>query len=363
MELGLFLMPLHYPNRPHYETYQEDLDLMEYADKLGFAETWVGEHFTLPWENMPSPEMFIARSLGVTEQMHFGTGISLLHYHDPMHVAHRIAQLDHLAKGRIYFGIGSGAIPTDIEMFHLDMEKGTGRERMEESIDIIIKIWEGKPFDHKGKFFHTTLPKPMPDARLGFHMFPYQKPHPQIALAGTSPRSSTLNMVGERGWIPLSTCFLYDSYLPSHWEVVEEGARKVGRTPDRDDWRISREIHVADTTEQARDEVINGPIAKFFVDYWIPVFTHIPNGLSRFKHEPDVPDEQITPEYMLEHFWIAGDSDYVTDRIIKLHKDVGGFGKLLPLAHAWEEKRPQWYRSLELMAKDVLPAVNQAISK
>ena len=42
MELGLFLMPLHYPHRPHFETYEEDLELMAHADRLGFSETWVG---------------------------------------------------------------------------------------------------------------------------------------------------------------------------------------------------------------------------------------------------------------------------------------------------------------------------------
>ena len=134
MELGLFLMPLHYPHRPHFETYEEDLELMAHADRLGFSETWVGEHFTLPWENMPSPELFIARALGVTEQMKFGTGVSLLHYHHPAHVAHRIAMLDHMSKGRIYMGIGSGGPSTDTELFGLDTELGEPRERLYEAV-------------------------------------------------------------------------------------------------------------------------------------------------------------------------------------------------------------------------------------
>ena len=37
MELGLFLMPLHYPHRPHFETYEEDLELMAHADRLASA--------------------------------------------------------------------------------------------------------------------------------------------------------------------------------------------------------------------------------------------------------------------------------------------------------------------------------------
>ena len=124
MKLGLFLMPLHRPDSFHADTYDEDLKLMEVADGLGYDEAWIGEHFTLPWENMPSPELFIARALGVAPNMKFGTGVSLLHFHHPAHVALRIAQLDHMARGRLYFGIGSGAGPADMDMFRIDADKG-----------------------------------------------------------------------------------------------------------------------------------------------------------------------------------------------------------------------------------------------
>ena len=357
MDFGLFLMPLHRPERLHAETYDEDLDLMAFADGLGFTEAWIGEHFTLPWENMPSPELFIARALGVTERMYFGTGVSLLHYHDPAHVAHRIAMLDHMAKGRLYFGIGSGGAPTDTEMFGVDVEAGSLRERMYESLDIIVKMWEGEPFEYKGKYFNTTLPEARPESRLGFHMLPYQKPHPPIAIAGSSAYSSTLQKVGEEGWLPLSTCFLHESALPSHWEVVEKGAATAGRTASRSEWRISREMYVAEDGDRAREEVLNGPIAQFFVDYWIPLLSGGSIGLGPLKHDPEVPDEAVTPEYMLEHLWIVGDPDECTEKIRKLYKDVGGFGTLLPLCHDWEGDRKKWFRSLELMANEVLPGL------
>ena len=356
MDLGLFLMPLHRPERPHAETYQEDLELIEYTDGLGYAETWVGEHYTLPWENMPSPELFIARCLGVTEQMKFGLGVSLLHYHNPIHVAHRVAMLDHMAKGRLYFGIGSAGAHTDTEMFGVDVEKGSLRDRMEESIDIILKIWEGEPFHHKGKLYDTVLPDPDPEARLGFHMRPYQDPHPPVAVAGSSPYSGTLAMVGERGWLPLSNCFLHESHLPSHWEVVLKGAQKANRQPSRADWRIAREIYVAEDGDQAREDVLNGPFAQFWVDYWIALLTkNSPTGLAPLKHHPDVPDEAVTPEYMLEHLWIVGTPEECANRLRKLHEDVGGFGTVLLLCHDWEGDRSKWFRSLELMAKEVQP--------
>ena len=116
-------------------------------------------------------------------------------------------------------------------------------------------------------------------------------------------------MVGERGWLPLSTCFLHSSLLPSHWEVVEKGAKKAGKQASRNDWRISREVYIADDGQKARDDALNGPLGKFFTDYWIPLLGSSPRGLAGLKHDPDLPNEALTPEYMLEHLWIVGDPE------------------------------------------------------
>lgn len=353
MELGLFLMPLHYPNRAHADTYQEDLDLMAHADALGFSEAWIGEHFTLPWENMPSPELFIARALGVTRRMRFGTGVSLLHYHHPAHVAHRIAMLDHMSRGRICLGIGSGGPSTDSELFGLDPDAGSPRERLYEAIDLILKIWEGKPFEYDSKFFPGRLPEAVPERYLGFHMTPYQQPHPPIAVAGSSPYSGTLEIVGERGWLPLSTCFLHDTFLPTHWQVVAKGAASANRIPSRDQWRISREVYVAEDGDKAREDALR-VFGRFFVDYWIPLLGS-GRGLDGLKTDAAMPDDVLTPEYMLQNLWIVGDPDEVTHKLRKLHADVGGFGTLLLLCHDWEQDRPKWLNSLTLMSERVLP--------
>ena len=202
LKFGLFMMPLHPPGRPPAETYDEDLELVRRADRLGFSEIWVGEHMMLEWENMPTPELFIARALGETEQIVFGTGVVLLHFHDPVQVAHRIAMLDHLAKGRFMFGIGSGGTPSDAEMLRIDPDPGAQRDRMMEGIELILSIWENGPQDFDGQFYSTRKPKDRTEMEIAFHMRPFQRPHPPIGVAGASVRSSTLALAGERGSRP-----------------------------------------------------------------------------------------------------------------------------------------------------------------
>ena len=358
MQLGLFNMPLHPPGRLHADTYDEDLELMAFADELGYSEAWIGEHFTTEWENMPSPDLFIARALGVTKNLVMGTGVSLLAFHDPIMIAHRMAMLDHLARGRFFFGIGSGGVPTDSEMFGMERESGQQRDRMREAASVILGMWTTEDpgsFRHEGEYYSMNLPESRPDVGLAYHMRPYQRPHPPIAVAGSSPSSPTLQVAGEMGWWPMSTLFLHTSHLSRHWEAYAEGAKKAGRKVSRDNWRIAREVYVADTTEQAVADVMGGPPANTLNEYFIPLLGQGPRGLDGLKISPDMPNSAITPQYMLDNFWIVGDPDHCARQIRELHRETGGFGTLLVLCHDWGNDRPKYLRSLELLARETLP--------
>ena len=357
MKIGLFMMPLHPPGRVPADTYEEDLELVRRADRLGFSEVWIGEHMMLPWENMPSPELFIARALGETERIVFGTGVVLLHLHDPVQAAHRIAMLDHLAKGRFMFGIGSGGTPSDGEVLGIDSDPGAMRERMTEAIDLVLRLWDEGPFDYDGRFYSIRRPQDRSELEIGFHMRPYQQPHPPIAVAGASVRSSTLELAGERGWLPLSASLVHASQLNFNWESIEAGAKRSGRTPSRAEWRLGKQVYVAETTQKAREEALAGAMGRDFSEYWTRLIGKGPRGLATFKFEPDTPDEDVTPGYMLDNYWIVGDPDHCIREIRKLYEQAGGFGTLLVQTDDWGNGNSQFLRSMELLATEVMPAL------
>ena len=361
MKLGLFNMPLHPPGRLHADTYDEDLELMAFADELGYSEAWIGEHFTTEWENMPAPDLFISRALGVTKNLIMGTGVSLLAFHDPVMIAHRMAMLDHLARGRFFFGIGSGGVPTDSELFGSSRESGQQRSKMREAAELIVKMWTSDDpagFHFQGEHYDVKVPASRPEMGLAYHMRPFQKPYPPIAVAGSSPLSPTLEVAGEMGWWPMSTLFLHHTHLPNHWDAYTRGAQTGGRSVSRSQWRIAREVYVADTTEQAVQEVMSGPPATTFNKYFIPLLGHGQRGLDGIKTSPDLPDSALTPEYMLNNFWIVGDADECARQIRQLYEDTGGFGTLLVLCHDWGTDRARGLRSLELLAKATLPQLD-----
>ena len=236
MKYGLFMMPSHPPERNIYDSHQWDLEYLTLCDELGFDEAWIGEHFTSPWEPIPAPDLLIAQALMKTKRIKLGSGAHLLPFHHPAELAHRVAYLDHLSQGRFLFGVGASGLPSDWALFDVDGNNGEHRDMTRESLDIILKIWQNDgPFEYKGKYWNVSIPEPM-YGTLEFFLRPYQQPHPPIGVASVSYKSPTLMIAGERGFIPMSLALNAD-YCRSHWEAIEEGAQRTGRTPSRSDWR------------------------------------------------------------------------------------------------------------------------------
>src|SRR5437762_862173 len=173
MQLGLFMMPLHPPEKPLVQTYDEDRELLVLADQLGYTEAWIGEHATMAWENIPAPDQFIARVFPETKQIRFGTGVVLMAQHHPANTANRIAQLDHLTRGRINFGIGVGRITTDLQLFGIDPQ--LPEMLLFRAIEIILKLWtEDPPYDMPGQFWPVRVKTTEPELGLMGPLKPYQ---------------------------------------------------------------------------------------------------------------------------------------------------------------------------------------------
>jgi alkanesulfonate monooxygenase SsuD/methylene tetrahydromethanopterin reductase-like flavin-dependent oxidoreductase (luciferase family) len=356
MQFGLFMMPLHPPERSFVESYARDLAQIVLADRLGYHEIWIGEHLTERWENAPAPELLIAQALVKTERIILATGVTLLALHNPVEVAHRVAMLDHLAQGRFYWGIGGGAIPTDLALFGLEgYTPAEVRARSAEALDLILKLWASNgSFSYHGKYFDVTAPDMDPVRERGFYMKPYQKPHPPIGVAATSLGSAAIRMAGERGWIPMSSSLLAPVHLRDHWPLVEAGAASAGRAADRRQWRIGRDIFVADTPAQARERA-RQVLGRNYLRHQYPNRLGT-SQMAACKIDPNMPDDALDVDYMMAHMWIVGDPGECADQIRRLHAAVGGFGTLLAITQDSED--PAWdHRSLELLITEVGPRV------
>lgn len=354
MRIGTFLMPINPPERSIRESHEWNLRHITLCDQMGFEEAWIGEHFTVPWEPGPAPDLMIAQALTQTRYIKLATGGHCLPYHHPVGLAHRIAYLDQISEGRIMFGVAGGTIPTDRSMFDVTGGGKVNREKMQESLTIILKLWtEDGPWEYHGEYWQVSKPADAVDGLLRYYFQPYQKPHPPISIAGTNKNSPTLEFAGEQGLNPMSFALSFH-HLKSHWESVLRGAEKTGRSPQRDEWRIAAPIVVAETDKKARKLVVDGPIGRCYREFLLPVY-HASGQLTSFKQDPDMADSDVTVEYLVDNTWLVGSVDTVADKIARVIDESGGFGVLNAMTFDHHDCELDWLESLRLLVEEVAP--------
>ena len=360
-KLGAFLMPSHPPERGVSDGLALDLEGLAQLDSFGFEEAWIGEHFTSSWEPCPAPDLLIAQALQRTTSMRLGSLGHLLPYHHPVELAHRVAYLDHMAKGRYALGVGISALPTDHQLFGLDTGGGRNRRMTFEALDIMTRLWTEGATDFEGEFWSTGRTASVFDS-LGYHLTPYQQPHPPIAIAALTPGSENHKLAGEKGYLPVSLSVSPDAAITAkHWDTVEEGAARSGRTPHRDDWRIIRDVYVAPTDREARECAIHGMMGRCWREFLLPLYFGLGLG-PMLKRDPAMPDEAVTLEYLCDELWLVGSPQTVAERVRDLDERVNGFGCLLVVSYDAKDELAAWERSLDLLTTQVMPQCSRHLA-
>jgi limonene 1,2-monooxygenase len=347
MKFGAFLAP-HHPIAEH-PTLQlrNDLKLAAHLDELGYDEFWVGEHHSTGWEVIASPELFLAAAGERTHHIKLGTGVISLPYHHPFNVAQRLVQLDHMTRGRVIFGSGPGALPSDAYMLGIDPM--VQRDRQDEAIGVIKRLLEGERFTHESEWF--TLK----DA--GLQLLPLQEKMPFAVASQVSPSGMTLAGKYGAGVISigsLSTAGLMS--LPTQWSFAEEAAAKHGQTVDRANWRVLSSWHIAETREEARKQAGRG-LMHWHNEYTVGTLRR--PGAVVFKD----PDEAVEMTAFADGAAaVIGTPDDLIASIRNLMEISGGFGAVIGFAHDWAN-REDTLRSWELVARYVIPEVNGMLEK
>lgn len=147
LKFGIFLAPFHSLRENPTLALDRDLQLVTYLDELGYDYAWIGEHHSGGMEIIASPELFIANAAALTKHIKLGTGVSSLTFHHPFILADRIMQLDHMTRGRVAFGVGPGALPSDAHMMGIDSVRQ--RDMMLEAIEVLVPLLRGEAVTRK----------------------------------------------------------------------------------------------------------------------------------------------------------------------------------------------------------------------
>lgn len=361
MKLGLFAMPLHPLNRMYIDALQQDRDAFILADRLGFSEAICGEHLTDSLERVTSSLMFIASLANVTEHMKLGCGTINLPNGHPAQFASDLAMLDHMLNGRLIIGISAGALLSDAEVLGtMDRDRGA---MFLECIDQILQIWErDPPYDIEGQFWQISTRRTYdPEMGLGILPRPLQRPHPEILCPSLAPDGVGIAKAAARGWSIISSNFLHSNGLILHGKTYSDSYQGDSPKPLENNWRVARKIFVAEDDAVAKRyaKTQEGPYA-FMVNALHKKLAKA-GRLASIKSSPDQKDREVTAEQALATLVIAGDVNRVVDDILELRDKIGPFGTLHYVHVDWQDGYLA-RRSMELMANEVLPRINEVLN-
>src|ERR1700742_4836476 len=266
---GIFMAPFHKMNENPTLLFQQDMQLIEMLDGLGFHEAWIGEHHSAGMETISSPELFIAAVAERTKSIRLGTGVISLPYHNPLMVADRIVQLDHMTRGRVMFGAGPGLLASDALMLGID--PSVQRDRMAEGIDVILRLFRGEVVTETTDWY--TL------SEAAVHLLPFPRPYPEVAVASAvTPSGGRLAGRYDLGMLCVAAGERagFDA-LAVNWKGACDVDAQHGRQMDRYRLRCVLNMHLADSREQAAADIRHG--CEEFIRYFN-------NNQPRF----DVPD-------------------------------------------------------------------------
>ncbi len=361
MKIGFFTMPLHPVRKDLSLSLAEDREAITLADQLGYSEAFVGEHVSDRAEPITSSIVFLASLAHVTSQIRLGTGTVNLPNGHPAAIAAQIALLDHLLEGRLLFGISPGGLKSDMEVF--DNLNADRTAMFLECINQILGIWSGEPpYNLIGDYWTvSTAQSLIADIGQGEIIKPLQKPHPPIFVSVVAPYSKGVASAAERGWKPISANFLQPRWVATHWPLYVQGCNAGGHPAAAADWRIAKSIFVAEDDATAHRYVYGegSPYALYFQQLMRKLF-----GAGRgeiFKHDREMPDSDVTLEYVLRSLVICGSVETVTRELLAFRQSVGDFGTLLYAGHDWVDPVLA-KRSMVLMANEVMPRINAAIA-
>ena len=341
MRFGLFvLFEWPGPERPFAAMYDELVEEVQLAEDLGLEVAWLAEHHFVNYSVSPSPLMFAIKAAERTRRIRFGTAVLVLPFSHPLRLAGEVAVADMLTNGRLEIGVGRGAYPYEFARYGIPFAEG--RDRTQEALEVMLKVWQADDVAHEGRFFSfpptTVLPKPL------------QRPHPPIWIAALSQES--IGYAIRNGHHLLTTLFRDPiERVAERLLAYRETLAAAGKTASDSQMGVLRIAYVAESDAAAR-EVVPHVVTNH------RTWHHLHFGTERVAGGivgTDPVENEPSPEEMFERLIIGG-----PERCIEQVRALQAVGVELLLLNMNFGKMThrEAMRSLRLFGAEVMPAFN-----
>src|SRR5438309_5311199 len=362
MHLGLIMECDYRVGATQEEAFDEAFALVETAEADGLDGVWLAErHFAAPGRpldaqgagipSIASVPLILASAIAAhTTRVRIGMAVSVLPLCHPIRLAEEAATVDQISKGRLDFGVGRSGFPRAYEGYAIPYAES--RERFQESLDVILKAWTQEGFSHAGKYFTadtlTVVPRP------------YQKPHPPIWVAATTP--DTFPMVGRMASSLVTGLRGFDvPEAAGHLKAYRAALRESGHAGDRSVY-LRIPVYVAATSARARSEAEDSTMRSYRLlaeNFASSVGAAGTTG-SEERAERAERLANITYDDVLRDRVAYGTPDEVVDRLHQLRDELGLAGIIAESNVGGRIPIERGPNSLRLYAHEVAPRLRGA---
>lgn len=340
----------HYDPERGAALYNNYLDQLELADRLGFDGVCLNEHHQNAYGLMPVPGVLagaLARSVKRAKIAILGRALPLLD--NPLVVAEEYAMIDNVCRGRFIAGFvrGIGA-----EYHSTGINPAWSHERFHEAHDLIVRAWtEPGPFEHHGKHYGFQYVNVWPR--------PYQTPHPPIWIPSQGS-AQTITWAAQMRYTYAQTLSPIAVVARTFQQYRDDAERKFGyqATPEQFAW--SNSIYVADTDEKALKEAkphleaLNNRFLKMPVEMLLPPGYTSTETMRRLTTTRASARPQSAEDLIKAGVVIVGSPSTVREKLAE-YQDLAGFGTSLTKTQFGTLPHEMAVANTHAIAEEVIP--------
>lgn len=351
MKFGIFYehqLPRPWDSGQELKLFQDALDQVELADRLGIDHAWeVEHHFLEEYSHSSAPEVFLAAASQRTKNIRLGHGIVLLPpaYNPPARIAERIATLDLVSNGRVEFGTGESASRMELEGFGINPAER--RAMWREVIEQVANMMVMEPYPgFQGQYFSMPVRNVVPK--------PVQKPHPPMWVACSN--RDTIHLAAQLGLGALTFAFV-DPAEARHWvtdyyETFKRECTPVTHVVNPNIAMVSSFSCHPDEQEALRRGTDGFRFFQFALGHFYAFGQHRPGRTNVWERYEAVRDELGTEQLG------GGAGGIGTPAQLREHLqkfEEAGVDQTVFIQQGGKNKHEHICEDLELFAKEVMP--------
>jgi alkanesulfonate monooxygenase SsuD/methylene tetrahydromethanopterin reductase-like flavin-dependent oxidoreductase (luciferase family) len=220
--------------------YTAMFEQIEYLDRAGFDTIWTTEHHFVDDGYLSSVMPMLAAMAARTKRVKVGSFVLLGPFYHPLRLAEDAALIDVISNGRVRLGIGVGYRREEFDIFQIPRKERVRRTL--ETIEILKRAWTGERFDFEGKHFNFKNARVLPK--------PVSLKGPELLWGGMNPESIKRAAKLDLGF----ACNLGTSEVRKYHQAL----RELGKDPTAYNVVNTRQVYVADSEDQAWNEIAPG---------------------------------------------------------------------------------------------------------